>query len=104
MGLQFLRPQLPTAGLHGGGSDTEQESEHKVKPGEENSLAAPAGIRTRNLSIRSPALLLASYPTCCQLPGGITGRKTPWLSFECIKFTKQKGAEVIKIQSQTLTI
>ena len=54
MGLQFLRPQLPTAGLHGGGSDTEQESEHKVKPGEENSLAAPAGIRTRDLSITSP--------------------------------------------------
>ena len=35
---------------------------HKVNSGEENSPAAPAGIRTRNLSITSPALLPTSYP------------------------------------------
>ena len=32
------------------------ESAQKVDPGEENSLVAPAGIRTRDLSITSPAL------------------------------------------------
>ena len=45
----------------GGGTDTEKESAHKVKSGEGNSPAAPAGIRTRNLSITSPALLPTSY-------------------------------------------
>ena len=40
---------------HGGGTDTEQGSAHKVNSGEENSTAAPAEIRTRNLSITSPA-------------------------------------------------
>ena len=34
----------------------------KVNPGEENSPAAPAGIRTGNLSITSPALLPTNYP------------------------------------------
>ena len=38
------------------GTDTEKESAQKVDPGEENSPAAPAGIRTRDLSITSPAL------------------------------------------------
>ena len=33
-----------------------QESAQKVDPGEENSPAAPAGIRTRDLSITTPAL------------------------------------------------
>ena len=33
-----------------------RESAQKVDPGEENSLAAPTGIRTRDLSITSPAL------------------------------------------------
>ena len=33
-----------------------QESAQKVDLGEENSPAAPAGIRTRDLSITSPAL------------------------------------------------
>ena len=33
---------------------------YKVDCGEENSPAAPAGIRTRNLSITSPTLLLTS--------------------------------------------
>ena len=37
-------------------ADTERESTRKVKSGEENSRAARAGIRTRNLSITSPAL------------------------------------------------
>ena len=32
------------------------ESAQKVDPGEENSPAAPAGIRTRDLSITSPVL------------------------------------------------
>ena len=41
---------------NGGGTDTEEESAHKVDPGEENSPATPAGIRTRNLLITSPAL------------------------------------------------
>ena len=38
------------------------KSAHKVDSGEENSPAASTGIRTRNLSITSPALLLTSYP------------------------------------------
>ena len=41
---------------HGGGTDTELESAYKADSGEVNSPAAPAGIRTRNLSITSPAL------------------------------------------------
>ena len=40
---------------------TQNESAHKVDSGEENSLAAPAGIRTRNLFITNPALLPTSY-------------------------------------------
>ena len=32
------------------------KSAQKADPGEENSIAAPAGIRTRDLSITSPAL------------------------------------------------
>ena len=39
---------------HGGGTDT--EIGENGDPGEENSPAAPAGIRTRDLSIASPAL------------------------------------------------
>ena len=45
-----------------GGTDTEEESAHKVNSGEENSPAAPAGIRTRNLWITSLALQPTSYP------------------------------------------
>ena len=37
-------------------------SAQKVDTGEENSPAAPAGIRTRDLSITSPALKPLSYP------------------------------------------
>ena len=33
-----------------------EESAQKIDPGEENSPAAPTGIRTRDLSITSPAL------------------------------------------------
>ena len=47
---------------HGGGADTEKESAKKVNSGEENSPAAPGGIRTLNLSIWSPVLLPTSYP------------------------------------------
>ena len=39
-----------------------QESAQKVDPGEENSPAVPAGIRTRDLSITSPVLYPLSYP------------------------------------------
>ena len=39
-----------------------RESAHKVDSGEENSPAAPARIRTRNLLITSPELLPTSYP------------------------------------------
>ena len=38
------------------------QSAQKVDPGEENSPTAPAGIRTRDLSITSPALKPLSYP------------------------------------------
>ena len=41
---------------------TPNNSQHTVNTGEENSPAAPAGIRTRNLSITSPALLPTSHP------------------------------------------
>ena len=44
------------------GNDTKSESAHKVNSGEENPPAAPAGIRTRNLSITSPVLSPLSYP------------------------------------------
>ena len=37
-------------------TDTEEESAQKVNSGEENSPAASAGIRTRNLSTTSTAL------------------------------------------------
>ena len=39
-----------------GETDTEQESAQKVNSEEENSPAAPAVIRTRNLSITNPTL------------------------------------------------
>ena len=41
---------------------TSSKTAHKVNSGEENSPAAPAGTRTRNLWITSPALLPTSYP------------------------------------------
>ena len=41
---------------------TPNKSQHTINPGEENYSAAPAGIRTRNLSITSPVLLQTSYP------------------------------------------
>ena len=44
--------------------DTERESTHKVSSGEENPPATPAGIRTRNLSITSPALYKQAIPVC----------------------------------------
>ena len=45
-----------------GGTDTDYESAHKVNSGEEIVPAVPAGIRTRNLFITSPALLPTRYP------------------------------------------
>ena len=48
--------------------DTELESADKVDSGEENSPAAPAGIRIRNLSITSPALYPTSCPSCSSKP------------------------------------
>ena len=44
-----------------GGTDTEQESAHKVNSGKENVPAAPAGIRTRTLSI---TLYQQANPAC----------------------------------------
>ena len=43
-----------------GGTDTEEESAHKVDSTEENSPAAPAGIRIRNHSITSPVPVLST--------------------------------------------
>ena len=43
-----------------GWNEHRKESAHKVNSGEENFPPAPAGIRTRNLSIASPALLPTS--------------------------------------------
>ena len=48
----LLRATAVTRGWNG----YRNESAQKVDPGEENSPAAPAGIRTRELSITSPAL------------------------------------------------
>ena len=45
----------------GGGTDTEIRDSQKVDTGEENSPAAPAGTRTRDLSITSPSLILADF-------------------------------------------
>ena len=53
--LQNDRGLLRATAVTRGGTDTEEESAHKVDSGEENSPAAPAGIRTRNLLITSPA-------------------------------------------------
>ena len=41
---------------------TPNKSAHKVNTGEENSPAAAAGIRTRNLSITSPVLYQRAIP------------------------------------------
>ena len=49
----LLRATAVTRGWNG---YRNKESAQKVDPGEENSPAAPAGIRTRDLSITSPAL------------------------------------------------
>ena len=46
--------------VEGGG--TEQESAQRVNFGEEKSPAAPAGIRTRNLSITNPVLYKQDFP------------------------------------------
>ena len=48
----LLRATAVTQGWNG----YRNESAQKADPGEENSPAAPAGIRTRDLSITSPAL------------------------------------------------
>ena len=54
----LLRATAVTRGWNG----YRNESAQKVDPGEETSPAAPAGIRTRDLSITSPALQPLSYP------------------------------------------
>ena len=48
----LLRATAVTRGWNG----YRNKSAQKVHPGEENSSAAPAGIRTRDLSVTSPAL------------------------------------------------
>ena len=50
------RGLLCATAVAGGGTDTEWEPAQKVNSGEENSPAASAGTRARNLSITSPAL------------------------------------------------
>ena len=51
------RDILSATAVTWGGTDTEiRVSTEKVDPGEENSPAAPAGIRTSDLSVTSPAL------------------------------------------------
>ena len=67
--------------LHGGGTDSEYESAHKVNSGEENPPAAPAGIRTRNLSITSPAFLPTSCPGSKYMTDKIIGYWTVTTSF-----------------------
>ena len=52
-----------TAVTGGGGTDSTQESSHRVDSGVENSPAGPARILTRHLSITSPVLLPTSYPS-----------------------------------------
>ena len=49
----FLRATVVTRGVE---RIPKSESALKVDPGEENSPAVPAGIRTRDLSITSPVL------------------------------------------------
>ena len=47
---------------HGNGTDTDYKSAYKVNSGEEHSTAASTGIRTRSLSISSPALIASASP------------------------------------------
>ena len=62
---EFHVSLFPDRFQHRGGTDSEEELAHKVNSGEENSPAAPAGIRTCNRLITSPVLnqqaILASY-------------------------------------------
>ena len=64
---------------HGGGTNTELESAHEVNSGEEKSPAAPAGIRTRNLSITDPALLSTTYP------GSPNPTKSEWAEYAAVQ-------------------
>ena len=58
------RGLLPATAETRVGTDEELESAQKVNSREENSSAAPAGTRTRNLSVMTPALYqqATSYP------------------------------------------
>ena len=57
------RGLLHATGVTRGWNRYQNKSQHrKLTLGEENSPAAPAGIRTRDLSITSPALQPRSYP------------------------------------------
>ena len=47
---------------HGAERDTQRESAQNVNSGEDESLTAHAGVRTRNLSITSPTLYRLFYP------------------------------------------
>ena len=65
------RALLRATAVTRGGTDIEKESAQKVNSSEENSPAAPAGTRTRNLSISSQALFQqacvgAKLPIECQ--------------------------------------
>ena len=50
------RDRLRATAVTRGWNGYRNKSAQKVDPGEENSPAAPAGIRTRDLSVTSPAL------------------------------------------------
>ena len=50
------RDLLRAAAVTRGWNEYRNKSAQKVDPGEENSPAAPAGIRSRDLLITSPAL------------------------------------------------
>ena len=60
---------------------TLNKSAHKVNFGEENSPTAPAGIRTRNLSITSPVLYQQDTPAIHQSSNTQTHTHTkgPWI-------------------------
>ena len=77
--------------------DTKQESAHKVKSGEENSLATPAGVRTHNLLIMSPVLLPTNYPgSLVQYPSKNTIAKSSSLptSYPGSKIRSKKDRQI----------
>ena len=60
-------------------------SAHKANSGEENFPAAPAGIRTRNLSITSPAFSQQAIPVHRDLILAVKFHREP------VKFFEERG-------------